>query len=56
MHTGSEHHVCSGQPPVFGPSKLLDFELEMAFFVGTPSALGRPISIAEVRVCVCVCV
>eukprot|EP00048_Salpingoeca_helianthica_P024790 m.35348 g.35348 ORF g.35348 m.35348 type:complete len:483 (+) comp9586_c0_seq1:174-1622(+) len=36
-----------GQPPVFGPSKLLDFELETAFFVGTPSPLGRPIPIAE---------
>ena len=31
-----------------GPSKLLDFELEMAFFVGGPAnPLGRPVSMAE---------
>jgi len=31
-------------PPIFGPSKLLDFELEAAFFVGGDCpALGRPI-------------
>jgi len=34
------------KPPVFGPSKLLDFELEMAFFVGGPcNDLGRPIPV-----------
>ena len=38
----------AGQPPVFGPSKLMDFELEMAFLVGTGSTMGRPIPIAEV--------
>jgi fumarylacetoacetase len=31
------------KPPVFGPSKLLDFELEMAFFVGPGNTLGEPI-------------
>lgn len=35
------------QPPVFGPCKLMDFELEMAFFIGTPSKLGQPIPIHE---------
>merc|ERR1712012_2234 len=34
------------KPPVFGPCKLLDFELEMAFFVGGPcNELGRPIPV-----------
>ncbi|XP_004525300.1 fumarylacetoacetase [Ceratitis capitata] len=34
-----------GQPPVFGPCKLLDFELEVAFFVGGPgNQLGERIS------------
>ncbi|XP_061185436.1 fumarylacetoacetase-like [Saccostrea echinata] len=33
------------QPPVFGPCKLFDFELEMAFFVGPGNQLGEPISI-----------
>ena len=33
---------------VFGPSKLLDFELEMAFFVGGPAnPPGTPITMAE---------
>lgn len=32
-------------PPVFGPSRLLDFELEMGFFVGPPSRLGEPIPV-----------
>ncbi|MEE6503474.1 hypothetical protein FKM82_004831 [Ascaphus truei] len=33
------------KPPVFGASKLLDIELEMAFFVGAGNALGNPIPI-----------
>ncbi|CAG7731304.1 unnamed protein product [Allacma fusca] len=36
-----------GQPPVFGPCKLLDIELEMAFFVGNGTALGEPIPIEK---------
>lgn len=28
--------TCPGEEPVFGPSKFVDFELEMAFFVGGP--------------------
>ncbi len=37
------------EKPVFGPSKLLDFELEMAFIVGKPTALGDtvPTALAE---------
>ncbi len=30
--------------PVFSPSRALDFELEMAFVVGKPSEMGRPIA------------
>jgi fumarylacetoacetase len=33
--------------PTFGPSRSLDFELEMGFFIGTGNELGRPIPIAE---------
>ncbi|XP_054735506.1 fumarylacetoacetase [Anastrepha obliqua] len=34
-----------GQPPVFGACKLLDFELEVAFFIGGPgNQLGERIS------------
>lgn len=33
--------------PIYGPSKSLDFELEMAVFMGPGNALGQPIPIAE---------
>lgn len=35
------------KPPVYGPSKLLDIELEMAFFVGPGNRLGEPIPISK---------
>lgn len=35
------------KPPVFGPCKLLDFELEMAFFVGPGNNLGEPIPVEK---------
>ena len=35
------------QPPVFGPCKLLDFELEMGFFTFDGKPLGQSISTAE---------
>ena len=35
------------EPPVFGPSKLLDIELELGFFVGTGNALGTSIGVNE---------
>ncbi len=33
--------------PVFGPCRLLDFELEVAFIVGKPTTLGQTVSTAE---------
>lgn len=40
----------TGAAPVFGTCKLLDFELEMAFFVGGPSTkLGEPININKAQ-------
>jgi fumarylacetoacetase len=35
--------------PVFGPTRRLDFELEVAAFVGPGNELGRPIPAAEAR-------
>ncbi|KAJ2785188.1 hypothetical protein H4R18_000639 [Coemansia javaensis] len=35
------------QPPVFGPSARLDYELEMAFFVGPGNALGTPLTLEQ---------
>ncbi len=34
-------------PPVFGPTRRLDYELEVGFFVGPGNDLGRPIPIAD---------
>jgi fumarylacetoacetase len=33
--------------PSFGPSRLLDYELEVGFFIGPGNSLGRPITMAE---------
>lgn len=33
--------------PSFGPTKLLDFELETAFIIGKPTALGESVSTAQ---------
>ncbi|RIA87641.1 fumarylacetoacetase [Glomus cerebriforme] len=35
------------QPPIFGPSNKLDFELEMAFFIGSGNKLGERIPIDQ---------
>jgi len=35
------------KPPVFGPCKLMDFELEMAFFVGPENKLGETVTAAN---------
>ena len=34
------------EAPVFGPSRLLDYELEVGFFVGPGNTLGEPIPLA----------
>lgn len=35
------------KPPVFGACKIMDFELEMAFFCGPANKLGEPITAAN---------
>jgi fumarylacetoacetase len=54
--SGTDIHRPCGQTkaddapaPTFGPSRHLDFELEMGFFVGCGNLLGRPIPIADAR-------
>lgn len=37
----------NAEAPVYGPSRLLDFELETGFFVGPGNPLGHPIPISE---------
>jgi fumarylacetoacetase len=34
-------------PPAFGPTRRLDYELEVGIFIGAGNALGSPVSIAE---------
>jgi fumarylacetoacetase len=52
--SGTSFHRPKGQmmpdgvdQPVFGPSRLLDFELETAFVIGKTTKLGQAISTAE---------
>jgi fumarylacetoacetase len=51
--SGTHVHRPSGQSkdaaaaPVFGPSRLLDYELEVGFFTGPGNQLGQPIPIAD---------
>jgi fumarylacetoacetase len=51
--SGTDLHRPCGQikrdeaaAPEFGPSRLVDFELEMGFFVGPASELGQPVPIS----------
>jgi fumarylacetoacetase len=37
------------KPPVFGPSMAVDFELEMAAYIGPANELGEPVSVMEAR-------
>ncbi len=37
----------NAEAPTFGPSKVLDYELEVGFFVGQGNEQGQPIKIAE---------
>src|SRR5690625_7800934 len=37
-------------PPAFGPSSLLDFELEMCFFTGAGNPLGRSIALDDAEI------
>ena len=39
----------NGPPPEFVPSRSLDFELELGFFIGQGNELGEPISIDNAR-------
>jgi fumarylacetoacetase len=39
----------SAMEPAFGPSRRLDYELEVGFYIGPGNALGTPIPIAEVE-------
>jgi fumarylacetoacetase len=54
--SGTDLHRPCGQTkaddavaPTFGPSRNVDFELELGFFIGTGNRLGEPIPIAEAR-------
>ncbi|XP_028417439.1 fumarylacetoacetase-like [Dendronephthya gigantea] len=42
-----QSRMVDDKPPVFGPCKILDFELEMAFFVGPANNHGEPIPVQK---------
>lgn len=51
--SGTDVHRPSGQlkpddgPPVFGPCRLLDYEMEFGMFVGTANAMGHRIPMSQ---------
>lgn len=52
--SGTQFHRPKGQTmaddataPTFGPTRLLDFELEMAFIIGQPNAMGESVAVNE---------
>ena len=54
--SGTDIHRPKGQTlpagfenPVFGPSKLMDFELEMAFITSKKTNLGEPVTVENAR-------
>ena len=42
-----QSRMVDDKPPTFGPCKILDFELEMAFFVGPGNNQGEPIPVQK---------
>jgi fumarylacetoacetase len=38
-----------GADPAFGPCRLLDFELEMGFFIGPGNDLGSPVPVQRAQ-------
>jgi fumarylacetoacetase len=45
--SGQSEPTAAGEPPAVGPSRNLDYELEVGAFVGPGNTLGRPIPLAE---------
>jgi fumarylacetoacetase len=45
--TGQSRPTPQQESPNFGPSKSLDYELELALYIGQPSYLGTPIPIGK---------
>ncbi len=37
----------AAEVPVFGPSRRLDYELELGLWIGVPNALGSPVTMAD---------
>uniref|UniRef100_A0A7N0UEC3 Fumarylacetoacetase n=1 Tax=Kalanchoe fedtschenkoi TaxID=63787 RepID=A0A7N0UEC3_KALFE len=46
-HFRGQAHPAGDSPPYFGPTKKLDFELEMAAVVGPGNELGKPIDVND---------
>lgn len=44
---GQQRPATEGDTPGFGPSKRLDYELELGVFVGEGNALGQPVPIGQ---------
>jgi fumarylacetoacetase len=47
VRPSGQRRAPTDEAPTFGPSRRLDVEAEVGFVVGTPSALGRPVPLAD---------
>ena len=47
MRPHGQTKAADADAPAFGPCKRLDYELELAFYTGPGSALGKPIKLAD---------
>ncbi len=45
IRPSGQMQLAEGEAPVYGPSRQLDFELEMAFVVGKANPMGEPIPV-----------
>ena len=45
--TGQSRPPSPSQPPEFHPTRSLDYELELALYIGTPNPLGTPVPISH---------
>ena len=45
--SGQSKPAAAGEPPGFGPSKFMDYEVEVGMYIGTGNRLGEPIPIDD---------
>ncbi len=49
VRPNGQRKAADADAPAFGPTRLLDIELEMGFFTGPPNEMGEPIALSQAR-------